>query len=174
MMRWIILIFAATSVGCDGGNTAATAAPDQSATSAPRAAAQNSDVQLPVMSVDSRHSMLGRGNSGTPYVMSAGPGVVVDARDFHLNDPDRVGREPNVVRILYEGSEYFVPWPGRRNARCTLDVSTMKMLKGSPFTGFAPGKRAAVGIGFEATNEQTNRIDFHEFWVASVIFTSQN
>jgi hypothetical protein len=125
---------------------------------------------LPIIIVDARHAMRVHDGSGTPYLQKAGAGLVLDARQIVFSDPQRLGRTPNVVRVLYETSEYSSLWPQRSTAPVSLDASSMKLVRGLPFSGFEAGKRAAIGIGYETPNEQTGQVDFREFWAGWVIF----
>jgi hypothetical protein len=127
--------------------------------------------------MDARHAMRVSDGSGTPYLVKAGSGLVLDGRQMRFVDPQHLGLRPNVVRVLYGTSQYATEWgqPGSGSARgsagtCRLDASSLKALKGPPFTGFQPGQRAAIGIGYEEPDPRTGQIEFREFWAGWVMF----
>jgi hypothetical protein len=169
-MRWIVLpmIICILAGGCDRDEPKAAA----TVSTAPQSAsAPKSD--LPVIAVDSKHAMRQEGMADTPYVVKAARGVLIDAGTFQFNDPHKLPRQPNVVRLLYDGSEYSMPWHQHTGHAEPYELvqSVMRIVSGSAFTGFAAGKEAVIGIGYETQDQQTNHPSFEEFWVAKVIFT---
>jgi hypothetical protein len=156
--------------GCDRGSVQTAQA--QTAPPATQSAGETPNINpnLPLLNVDARHSMRSADASGTPYLIKAGPGIVMDGRQIVLSDPQHQGRRPNAVHVIYDGCEYSAPWPQKGAPLCTLDIQTLGVVRGSAFTGFEKGQRAAVGVGFETFDSAGGRREFREFWAAWVIF----
>lgn len=124
---------------------------------------------MSIIRVDARHVVTEKRIQSVPYIAAAGKGVVVQSHGYEFDDPGDLSRDPNTLRVLYNSSEYTVQWPADQE-QCTLDVANMKVVKGKPFAGFAPGQQAYIGIGFESRDPTTHKPVFHEFWVGSVLF----
>lgn len=119
--------------------------------------------------VDAHHAMVDLTSPSKPYLAEGGRQIIVKANDFAFRDPKHLSRSPNVLRVLYNKSEYAVDWTDQREP-CALNPTTLRVVKGKPFEGFASGQRAVIGVGFERRESDGQPPSFQEFWVASILF----
>jgi hypothetical protein len=141
--------------GCDDPGTSDSAS---ASAAAPEAA---------VIGVDAAHRMFNSHHPSTPYLAAAGDKLIIHANNYTFSDARQQPRVPTVLRVLYEKSEYAADWS---RSGCELNPATLRIINGSAFRRFEPGKQAFVGVGVESTDPKTGQTSFHEFWVASVLF----
>lgn len=125
---------------------------------------------VPTIVVDAHHQLSERGVAGQTYLLSAGPGLVIDSSSFSLRDPQRRARMANRVRIIYESSILTADWPRGGRQVYTLDRSTLTSVTGNAFTGFRPATQAFIAIGYDGTAPGARGEEFVPFWMTSVIF----
>jgi hypothetical protein len=142
--------------GCDRTSASASAA-------APSAAVDSSAV----IGVDAAHRMLNSHYPSTPYLAAAGEKLIIHANNYSFSDAQHQPRTPSVLRVLYNKSEYVTAWS---RSGCELNPATLRVVNGSAFKGFEPGKQAFVGVGVESVDPKSGAVSFHEYWVASVLF----
>jgi hypothetical protein len=140
----------------------------------------------PVLRMDADHSMLGARGGVMPYVPQAGDAIVLDPADVRLSDPDRLGRVPTTVQLLYGKSSYEADWPND-GSPVRLDRSTLRVINGERFESFSPGQHAYVAVGIDLAHPSNPAPDsgksdsgkpvagklehtFKPFWVGSVFF----
>lgn len=161
-MRWWILLFIIGLLGCGRSDSGGNATPEPTTTPA--------QTVFEVLIADAQHALRPNDTSSRPYLLKAGSGIVLDAKKLVFVDPLKQGRLPNAVQVLYRKSVYSADWPEFGEQIGTLNSSTLRTLKGSPFEGFAAGQQAYIAIGHQWTDSKTQEIRFCPFWMASVLF----
>jgi hypothetical protein len=154
--------------GCDKADRAGATMGATTSNSAPA----DVDPSLRTVLVDAAHAVKEAQLYGKPYLLDAGPDITLDAARFVFQDPDHLGRTANTVQVLYDRSEFMTSWLiGKNKGVVQLNAQNLKMLSGPPFSGFEPGKRAFVAVGYRAAGRPASDKDaFCPFWVGLVIF----
>ena len=136
------------------------------------ASAPSEEPSIPVVLVDFLHAMRAQSDTTRPYVIDSCSALLLDGRRYAFGDPLAKSRTANAVQMLYGRSEYLVNWKEAPASSVRLDASTLHVLRGEPFSGFASGKRAVVAVGYrtEARDGKPEAAKFEPFWVGSILF----
>ncbi len=169
MRNALFMVMLIGLAGCDAADRANSTMGANTRPSAPSTQARAEDRRI---LVDAAHAVRESQLYGKPYLLSAGTLLTLDGTRFTFQDPRHLGRLPNAVQVLYDRSEYMMDWPmGNARRAVQLDASSMKVLAGNPFDGFASGKRAFVAVGYRTPGSGTSdKTAFTPFWVGLVIF----
>lgn len=125
---------------------------------------------VPTILADTQHELNERGASGKPYLVDAGSGLVVDASDFRLQDPQRRARFANTVQVIYDRSLFTAETPASGKQLYVLDRSTLRLVRGSAFGGFKSATQAYIAVGHTEAAGRGAAPKFTPFWMTSVVF----
>jgi hypothetical protein len=170
----ILLLGAVLFAGCDGSDSS-NGVPAKPNADAPPAGQQAGGP--PVVQVDAEHQIRDEKSRSKPYLLAGGQGIVLDATNFTMRDPENMARLPNSVQVLYGTGVYCAPWPAKGSQRTTIDMSSLRTIKGPAFSGFQAGQHAFIAIGYyqppgkpgESTNAPA-KPDFVPFWAGALFF----
>ncbi len=123
---------------------------------------------IPTIMLDEAHNHAAN-EQAADYSMPPGDRLIVDVGKYVFHAAGKFKeRRPNSVHLVHTENEYCrAPWDGE--GQVLIDANSAEPLRGKPrFAGFKSGETYLVGVGFDATEQDDDAVNFSVMWLGKV------